>query len=216
MKLLNIAYTLMFISPVLYLIKYRKSFRYEKIRYFLCYVCLIALIEFFILFYRNFINEPGIFTNFIYNVLVFFEYNLIFLFYKDISKEKLTQVYIKCALIIFNIVYCVLGFYYGQEVMSKYIVSILVIGAILVSINFVLYLREFLLSDKILNYQKDITFWITVGFLLYYLGTLPLTAVSEFVYTENNIDVFAIQIVLTIIMHSCFIYGIITCWKKNI
>ena len=72
------------------------------------------------------------------------------------------------------------------------------------------------MSDKILNYQKDITFWITVGFLLYYLGTLPLTAVSEFVYTENNIDVFAIQIVLTIIMHSCFIYGIIKCWKKNI
>lgn len=204
----------MFTSPVLYFIKFGKNFYEKKERCFLAYLGLITLVELFNLCYKEFVSSNGEFTNFIYNVLVFFEYNLIFLFYKEVSNEKQTKLYLKIALTLFNLGYFISVFYYGKEVMVKYMNYILVHGSFLVSVVFVLYLREFLLSDKILNYQKDITFWITVGFLLYYLGTIPLTAAYEFVYINNNINAFNIQVMLTIIMHVCFIFGIIKCWKK--
>lgn len=215
MELINISYTLMFTSTILFVLRYRKVPHLKKMRYFLLYISLMALVEVYSLYYYTIYNPQGMFPNFVYNLVVFFEFNLIFLFYKELANNKLTIKYINWTLVVFNIAYFVSIFYYGKDIVTKYMNYILVFGAFLVSINFVLYLREFLMSDKILNYSKDITFWITIGFLLYYLGTLPLNAAHGVVDFKQGVNIFNIQITLTIIMHSCFIFGIIKCWKKK-
>ncbi|TYQ00101.1 hypothetical protein C7447_101710 [Tenacibaculum adriaticum] len=157
------------------------------------------------------------YNNAFYNLLSFLEFNLLFAFYKGVFKNKLTKKILCFSFYIYNIIYFFSSIFYGVLIFKTKLNTIApVFGAFLIAIVLILYLREMLLSEEIVNYKKNIVFWITVGLLLYYLGTLPLTAIFNFMKSGSSfIKLYRIQHILTIIMHSCFLIGLLWSLKKD-
>lgn len=154
---------------------------------------------------------------FLFNLMSFFEFNLILYFYYQLVKKKRFKKNVKTCIWIFNIGYLLTSLYYGINIFNNlYNSLVLLLGSFLVLIVSILYLREFLLSDNVINYKKDITFWITVGIMIYYSGTIPLTATINYFISEKVVYVlYKIQNLLTIGLHSCFIIGFLWSLKKN-
>lgn len=202
----------MFFSFILYGTKYLLDSKFKKLRLFILYLSLMVLVEILAIVFLEF----NLNTNLLYNLLSFFEFNILVFFYHSISENELT---IKLSKIIFFTVnvglvlsvlsYGVANFHVVYNTIAP------VIGGVLVSVMFFLYLREILLSEEILNYKKNIFFWITTGLLLYYLGTLPLTAIFNLMKRGSGFtNLYNLQFLLIIVMHSCFILGILWNWKR--
>jgi len=141
----------------------------------------------------------------IYNIYTFFEFNLVSIIYFNLNKEKVSRLIISYLIGVFNIIYF-LSFYF--LLLQKYTVTI---GALTVSVFMVLYLKELLNSNKIIDYKRDLPFWITVGMLFYYLCTIPFLALV-YIGLEGHLLFYIINII-TIITHLCFIYGLL--WSKK-
>jgi hypothetical protein len=153
--------------------------------------------------------------NLMFNILNFFEFNLILLHFRIISKEKITNKVVSLILVLFNISFIFSTIILGEGNLYEFNGIISAVGALLTSVVLVLYLREFLLSDELLNYSKNINFWITVGLLFYYLGTMPLMGAFNIINeTGVFLGLYVIQSILTITMHFFFIFGILWSLRK--
>jgi hypothetical protein len=155
----------------------------------------------------------------IYNFLTLLEFNMLFLFYKRISKDSITKNVIKYATYLFNSVYVVSAIIYAYQYSfwSTYNSVATITGSILIAIVLFLYYRELLLSDKVVNYKKELSFWITLGLLVYYLGTSPVTSLLNYLKEKSIItldDFTVIQFCMVVFMQACFIFGILWSYKK--
>ncbi|QTD36678.1 hypothetical protein JL193_11055 [Polaribacter batillariae] len=171
---------------------------------------------FFFEFIDNYVPKIENSNLLLYHILIFFEFNLLLLFFRDILESKK---WIIKLIILFNIVNILANLYYYLA--GLYFLEFNVIssnfGAILVVVTLFLYYKEFLVSHKILNYKKTLSFWIAFGLLLYYVGFIPFTAVINSLSNLNyelKISLFKIAYCLTILMHSCFIFGALWSQKK--
>lgn len=186
---------------VILAILFFKKYQSKVYMYFLSYVLLVFIVEFigFIL------KKMDIYNYWMYHIYSFFEFNLIAVIYYHLTKDRGSHRSIQYLILGFNAIY----FYSFINIeLQKYIV---VLGSVIVSVFLILYLKELLNSDKIINFKKDFSFWITVGFLLYYLTTIPFQTV--YLSGLKSRELFYIQIIITIITHSCFIYGLL--WSKK-
>ncbi|WP_431005115.1 hypothetical protein [Tenacibaculum sp. TC6] len=137
--------------------------------------------------------------------------------YGEVSRDVGARLLRDINLFIFNVSVILTSFYFGRVVfLDKFNNVLPVIGALQISVLLMLFLREFLLSEEILNYKRSIYFWITTGLLLYYLGTLPLTVFFSFMKVGGSfVLVYKVQNALTILMHICFIIGGLWSWNKD-
>lgn len=198
---------------MVYLIYYYTKRIDKKIKHFLWYLFftfLLGIISEILFIY-------GQKNLYVYNTLTLLEFNVLFLLYNKISQEKITKAAIKYGSIVFNIIYICSTFYYLSTslFLEKYNIISTASGSILVSVVLFLFLREFLISNKIVNYTKTLSFWITFGLFIYYLGTTPAVSLLNFLSKESNIieDFTNIQFYLSVFMHSCFIFGVL--WSQN-
>ena len=210
LKLNDIALIFAIISFLSYIFL-SKNIGYKYIKHFIIFLfCMFFFDVIGLVFFKYGLN------NAFYNLMVLLEFNVLFLFYRDISQNKLTKKVIIILTILYNLILLFSSIFYGIAVFStKYNTIAPVFGAIFIGIVLMLYLREFLLSEKVLNYKKNVFFWITTGLLLYYIGTMPLTAIVNFLKTGNVfLSLYKIQHFLTIVMHICFLIGLIWSWKR--
>ena len=207
--LLNV---LTFLSVFISLLYYLKNRNKNGVFYFFCYLLAIVLID----YAAGIILKNGGTTLILYNCLIFLEFNFLFLFFIQIVSRKSSLQIIKLSLILFNFTYVLSIFYYGfKNIYLIYNAISALLGSALVGCICVIYLREFLLSDKVINYKKDVTFWFTIGLLIYYIGGMPFTAIINYMKEMPEvIDLFLIMNGLTIFMHICFIIGFIWSWKE--
>ena len=153
------------------------------------------------------IRDYGYRVTWLYVIFCFFEFNLLFLMYLSITKVEFTKKLTKLFMFITNIVFFfeiyINGVYHWPSITT-------VVGSISISIILILYLKEFLYSDKILNYSKSIYFWITLGSLVYYLGSIPYQAIVSYL---KNRDLHFLQISLAVFAQLCVIIGFL--WSKK-
>ncbi|WP_348742239.1 hypothetical protein [Tenacibaculum sp. 190524A05c] len=155
-------------------------------------------------------------NSFLYNMLSLVEFNLLFCFYRSVSKNDLTKSASKINSIIYNLIFIGTSVYIGFGIFSNIYNNLApLFGAFQISIVLILFLREFLISEEILSYKKNVLFWITVGLFLYYLGTLPLTGILSYMKKNDSFQfLYHIQKLLTISMHACFIIGYLWSWNR--
>lgn len=179
--------------------------------YFLLFLFCMVFFETMAFFLRKYGVNNGL-----YNLLSLLEFNILFLFYGKLSKDRLTKKVTRNFIYIYSAVFFLSSLNYGMGLFTvKYNTIAPVFGAAFIGVVLLLYLREILLSEEILNYKSNIYFWITTGLLLYYLGTMPLTAIFNFMKTGSSFKyLFKIQQSLTVVMHFCFIFGLLWNWKK--
>lgn len=183
---------------------YRKYKGYTFYKFFVFY--LITIVVFQILGETIF-NE----NNYeFYNIYTFFEFNFIALIYYQLFEKKPSINILKFLWIAFNIVYFS-SFYFLH--LKKYTVNI---EGIVNSLFVILYFIELLNSEKVINYKKLLPFWISVGFLLFYLTSFPFFLLSYIGVLIDAKQEFVILHSLIIVFHLCFIYGLITCKSKEI
>lgn len=203
MKLEDLSYYIAIIVQIITLViltvKY-KDFKTRYAFYFLCFIYVTVLVEIIGLVYLKILEE---YSASIYNVYLFFEFNLVALIYLQLIKERFTIQAIYYLCIAFNILYFIS---FLDTSLQLYTLSI---ESIIVSLFFIAYLRELLNSDKILNYKKHLPFWITTGFMIFYLSSIPFQLIRDDLDTR---DMFFVQMFIIYIMHSCFIYGLL--WSK--
>lgn len=194
-----LAITVQFATLIVVSIRYRKI-KSSFVSFFTLFIYSTCIVEAIGLYYIS----MEIYSFELYNIYTFFEFNLITLMYLSIIKEKRSLRLIKILNVVFNGIYIVSFFYVP---LKSYTITI---ESLILSIFFVSYLRELLTSDKILNYKKLLPFWITSGFLVFYLSSVPFQLIRE---SLDNRNMFFIQMFLIYIMHCCFIYGLL--WSKK-
>jgi len=144
----------------------------------------------------------------LYFIYVFFEFNTYLLMYYSITKIAFTKKIIKIFMLIFNLIYLFeilkYGVYYNTSTVS------VVVGSFFLSIVLILYLKEFLYSDKILNYSRSLYFWTTIGALVYYLGSIPFQAIIPYLKNRN---LYFIQYFLGLFSLFSIIIGFL--WSKR-
>lgn len=145
----------------------------------------------------------------LFNLYTFFEFNFFVLIYYNLLEQRKNLKFVKLLAIIFNFIY-VISFYF----ISLQLCTVPLEG-IFNSTLVIIYFTELLNSEKILNYKKLLSFWISVGFLLFYLTSVPFfTLLSSNMFDTRAM--FPIIYYLTTILHLFLIYGLITCRKKKI
>ncbi|PKH49480.1 hypothetical protein CXF68_01710 [Tenacibaculum sp. Bg11-29] len=180
----------------------RKKFKIPFYNFFFYYIVLVVLVETLGQVLRGYqINAIQL-----YNFYTFFEFNLLGIIYWKLTYENQSHKSISFFLVMFNIIYF-LSFVFVD--LQNYTV---IIGAVIVSSFMILYLKELLNSSKIIFYEGKVSFWITVGFLLYYLTSIPFQAVFYIIGLESR-ELFYIQHFIIILTHLCFIYGLL--WSKK-
>ena len=102
--------------------------------------------------------------------------------------------------------------------MLKYNEIASISGSFSITIAIFLFFKDFINSDRILNFKKSLSFWIAVGLLIYYFGTIPITSIMNSMQSITKSEVyllFNIQYVLVTIMYSIFIFGALWSQKKE-
>ncbi|MGK0308250.1 MAG: hypothetical protein ACI8RP_001209 [Urechidicola sp.] len=190
------------ISAIIGTINYKK-FASKYTAYFLFFLWYIVLAETTSVILKKY----GYSNTWIYVVYTFLEFNILLLMYKSITKLKFTKKIILLFIVLINIIYFIEVYKQGFTINTSITT---VVGSIFLSIVLILYLKEFLYSDKILNYSRSLYFWITLGSLVYYLGSVPFQAMTNYL---KNRDLIYLQISLAVFAQVCVIIGFL--WSKK-
>ena len=213
--LINIIYSLSFLSTLIYFIFYfRKSFDIN-LRYFSAYLFFMFLFE----ITAKLFKYLGYDNLWLYNNLTFIEFNCLFFFLRGIITSIKTKKIVLYFVYIFNTIYILTNIYnlWLESYLVTYNSIASISGSFLISIVIFLFFRDFLNSDKILNYRKTLSFWISFGLLFYYLGTIPFTSIINFlndIPQSSKIYLIKVQFFLTIFMYCCFIFGALWSQKR--
>lgn len=177
------------------------SFKSKQYYFFISYLIFAVLADFL----GGLINEGS--DACLYNIYTFFEYGSVALIYYYATNTKLAKKVIVYTSIFFYIVY---AFSFVFTELQNYTVILL---HFCVVPFFFFYFQELLNSKKIMNYKKQLFFWITVGLLIYYFGNLPFITMS-FIGKLHNRILFTVPAFILLIMHIVFIVNLI--WLRKV
>lgn len=191
-----------YITFLLALVYYSKYKDYTFYKYFILYFLVIVIVDLLAEFCIT-----G-YTIDLYNVYTFFEFNSIALIYYHLIKQKTRLKILKSLALFFNIVYLLSIFF------DFYVLYTVPLEGVVNSIFVILFFIELLNSDRILNYKKLFSFWMSVSFLIFYLTSVPFWSLY---YSSifNTRDMFPIIYYLATVYQLIFIYGLIACKKME-
>jgi hypothetical protein len=92
------------------------------------------------------------------------------------------------------------------------------VGNVLLLALIILFLIRFMLSNDILHYKINTMFWVSIGLLVFYLGSLPYFALYNNLYKYNRIlfhNYWKVMMVLNYIMYGFFTLSFIWSKKKS-
>lgn len=196
--------TLLGITTLVASIKYQK-FKSKFVLFFILFLYASLITELL----GTYVSEIMGRENFlVYHIYTLFEFNLIFLVYFHLIRDDKTLKMMKILAVIFNVTY-----FFGLIIFSlltSYTINIM-LESLILSVFCIIYLKELLNSDKILNFKKHLPFWITTGLIIFYLSSIPFQLIRK---NLENRDLTFIQPAINYLMYFCFIYGF-TWSKKN-
>lgn len=189
------------IASLLLSLIFINKFKSKQYYFFISYL-IFAIIADFI---GGLITESS--DAWVFNIYTFFEYSSVAGIYYFLNKNTFSKKVIFYMSIIF---YCIYAFSFIYTPLQRY--TVIVLHFFVLPFLF-LYFQELLNSKKIINYKKELFFWITVGLLIYYLGTLPFITLSFIEQLQTKV-LYTIPGVIVVIMHLIFIGNLI--WLRKV
>ena len=194
--------SLLLLSTIIGTVRYRNyKSRFSLFFFILLYVAVVIEA---LGYYIWKINSND--NTWVYVLYTFFEFNLIFFMYHSILKELKTKKVITALAITFNFLYFLYLIYYGYKTFR----AILVLESAIISIFLIAFLRELLNSDKILNFKKYLPFWVTTGFMIYFMSSIPFQYIRSTIHVK---ELTFVQPLINCFMYGCFIYAFL--WSKE-
>ncbi len=210
----------------IYLNKHREDISSRYFVWFLWFTVIVEklglmkrLIQEFDLFSfldNTFLVKPNywIYNPYLLISVIFYTWYFIFNINSKSIKKKLA------ILSVFYFVSSIISFFLVKgQFFKSYSTYCLILGSLLILLSVLLYFFEVFKSDIILNFNKSIPFYISIGTLIFHLTVTPLLIYSKYYITSLNPEFVKIYTnILTganIIMYTCYSFGFIVCFRKN-
>jgi hypothetical protein len=199
---------------------YFYKYKHTHIKYFLYLLWYITLTEFFAVYARKtgtlifYTDENGIhYTTWFYNLLRFVTFNtLLFIYFNYLSTKKYKQC-IKIFAFGYIAVSIINWLFIQNFILEKSEIP-RILGSIFLICTIIFYFIELLKSEKILVFHRLLLFWISVGLLLFYTGTIPFVLkYNGYALIPGVHKLFLIIYLLAITMYLTFAFGFI--WSKK-
>jgi len=182
-----------------------KKYKNTKEKYFLYFLWFTFITDFFgsvIVAYCFKTNSA-----FIYNIYKITAFSFLLYWYYTIINNKNNIVYL-IFVYLFSLAFSIAYEpFFGSVQKTNFVV-----GALLLVICSLIYFSEMLKSNKVFNLKIRLSFWITMGTLLFYIGIIPLILMNNYLkiqYLSFNI----ILAILNSILYSSYIIGFV--WMKK-
>lgn len=198
---------------------YFYKYKHTNLKYFLYLLWYITITEFLGWYIRitgnmAYIDENGlVYNKWLYNILNLVLFCTVYIIYYRQLKTQLFKKWIKTFIIMFLIIHFI-NWVFIQNFIREGAVLPRIIGSIFLIISIIFYFIELLRSEKIVVFHRLLLFWISVGLLLFYTGTIPFTLKwNGYMIIRGIHELFLIVYILAIIMYLTFTFGFI--WSKK-
>lgn len=191
---------------------YYKKFKNSPVKYFIWAFVYFACNEFFARFYgRNLGNGVNAIVYNIYYIVSFSV--LLYVFYTDI-KNKRFKFFLKLMYGVYIIFILMDLLVFGIDYHTKYQVWPYIIAGITILISILFYFYEALNSDRVVQLDRNLVFWIGIGYFFYYLAMVPFKVSKNF-YANNQefYYLFKLPIIMTTVLNVSLIIGFL--WSRT-
>ncbi len=186
------------------------KYKHTYLKYFLMLLWYTVLNEFlgeFVADYQK-TNDLPINNLIIFNIYNTINFVVLLLLYKHYIQSKAFKKWIVGFIITYLISLIVFGFYENYLVISQS--AAYIVGASFLVITIAYYFIEIFNSDKILSIQKSLLFWISIGLLLFHIGSIPFAVVRNYyAFIPDLRYMFYAKFILIAILYSLYIIGFI-------
>lgn len=195
------------IIGTIFLYKYKDTL----LKYFLVLLWYTAINDVLGMYLREYITN---YNGFIYNIYYVVNFSYLFVLYKNHVSKTTYKKSILVFLILYILSTIIYGFFENYKVHFQSVPYI--IASFLLIISIIFYFIEILNSEKVLVTNKNLLFWISIGFLIYYVGNIPFRILRNYYeYLTDAVVLFLVNFTLTVIKNICFIIGFICSDKKQ-
>lgn len=175
--------------------KYKDTY----LKYFLFLLWFIVLNDVFAEIYRMKVSPHD---NFFYNTSQLISFSLYFLLFRNAVKKTINR---KVIVTLFFLYYCFYIFcLFFENFFSNYFLNSFIFGGILIIISILIYIVEILKTDKIIQINKMLLLWISIGLLFFLIPNIPFSIIRNF--DKNSPTIPNINIVYFILL---FFYNVI-------
>ncbi len=196
---LNIIFQVLLAIVSLFFLRKDKSSFVIILTVFLSLTAIVESSCFFLM--KN--QKPTFIFHLVYSL---FEYGLIFWMYYLLISDKKWLIFSKFLVAAIFVTWLLVFFKH------EFFFLLIILGSLNTAILGILYLRELLLSDKILNYKRILPFWVSVGFLVFYLPSIPFFSLLKYMRDRGLFFIISILIILRSIF---IIYGLLCSNKEK-
>ena len=205
------------IVGTIYFYKYKQT-HLKFFLYILWYIVITELTGLYTAKYNvlGFFDEQGAHYNlWMYNLMYSVFFPTVLTIYLRSIKQLLYRKWIKL-FILFYIIISVINWSFIQSFKYEYSELPFVVGSIFLTISIIFYFIELLKSDEIIIYHKKLLFWISIGLLIYHVGTIPFNVKTTSYALFGGIhNLFLIMWTLALIMYLIFTFGFIWSDKEE-
>ncbi len=153
-----------------------------------------------------------------YNIYTIFGYVFYIIYFKYNLHLKSFKKILNLLLVVFFIS-SVVHFSLTDVFFKRHSFFPMIIGTFSLLIAVFFYFYEILRSDKILDFNKDLVFYVAIGALVFHLCAPPLFIYSGYYNLNNMKDFVQIRRIILysaiIFMYTCYTIGFIVCFRKN-
>ncbi|XLS30654.1 hypothetical protein ACJD0Z_07460 [Flavobacteriaceae bacterium M23B6Z8] len=184
-----------------------------RAKYFLFSIWFIAVTEFsYRFFYYYVFNEDISSSKIVVNTYTLVQFSFYFLWYRYLMKNQVNRRLTLTFLGLFYLSFILISiFLQGFTVITQSYVY--TIGMIFLVVIIILYFMEILASEFTLQFGRSVYFWFSLGLLLFHVPFMPFMFIAEYLKFNQSIPYAVVLFGLNLIMHGCFIFGVL--WSKK-
>ncbi|NNC70786.1 MAG: hypothetical protein HKN90_08210, partial [Flavobacteriaceae bacterium] len=150
-----------------------------------------------------------------YNLMYTIFYPVVLTIYSRMLKNQNYKKWIRVFIVLY-LAFSLLNWLFIQDFRYEWSELPDVVGSIFLAISIVFYFIELLRSSKIVIFHKKLLFWISVGLLIFYTGTIPFNIeVTKYALMKGIHNLFLIIWILAIFMYLIFTFGFIWSFKEE-
>ena len=196
------------LCATLYFYKYKTT----PLRWLLPYLWLVFLIE--ILAKVSIARQWLVDNRWIYNIQSIIEYMLIFYIYHRLFIGRFHKKLTRWLLILFPLL-ALLTFLFVHHSFIELNTTAFSVGSLIVIYLVIAYFQEVLSSDQVLSISKNLTIWVSIGWLFYHAGSIPINLlINDVIKPQDLMSIRPILLVANVILYMSLILGFV--WSNKI
>jgi len=200
-----INYLVIIVFGIFFINKIKESLQIKLFLYFLIYSLFTEVVG-------GYVGRIlGINNNWIYNTWNIVNHLFYAFFFMSFMVQTNKKRIIKSFILLY-VLFSLVSIFFINSYFDQVLINNIIVGSILIVLVILLYYAELLNSDTILNINKSLVFWISIGALLSNIVLIPVWVFAEFFSYQGIFRFFIIA--SNILMSLCFITGFIVSKKE--